>query len=110
MGVSSEIQGTELFYSWTGVTWVYSVVQSILYYVGVALILLALKHISPTQNKVIRSFQVVGSYILQVALFNTTPHVSDYVGALMIMMAVLGIVLEDTISNIRLNKNRCAEV
>ena len=58
-----------MFYSWTGVTWVYSVVQSILYYVGVALILLALKHISPTQNKVIRSFQVVGSYILQESIF-----------------------------------------
>ena len=31
----------------------------------------------------------------QVAAFGTVPHLSDYVGALMIIMAVLGVVMED---------------
>ena len=47
-------------------TWLLGTGQGLLSFVGVVLILLALKFISPTQNKVIRSFQVVGSYIVQV--------------------------------------------
>ena len=57
-----------MFEGWTGWTWVLGLGQSLLNYVGVVLILLALRHVSPTQNKVIRSFQVVASYTLQVEL------------------------------------------
>ena len=48
-------------------TWLLGTGQGLVSFVGVVLILLALKFISPTQNKVIRSFQVVGSYIVQVS-------------------------------------------
>ena len=57
-----------MFEGWTGLTWVLGLGQSLLNYVGVVLILLALRHVTPTQNKVIRSFQVVASYTLQVEL------------------------------------------
>ena len=62
-------------------TWLLSVGQAILGLVGTILILKALKWISPTKNKVIRSFQVVGSYIIQVEAFGTIPHCSDYIDA-----------------------------
>ena len=55
-------------------TWLLGTGQGLLGFVGVILILLALKLISPTQNKVIRSFQVVGSYIVQViSSYNASP-------------------------------------
>ena len=54
------------FSDWLVSTWLLGSLQGFLNFVGVVLILLALKTISPTQNKVIRSFQVVGSYIVQV--------------------------------------------
>ena len=52
-------------------TWVYGIAQGVLAFCGVVLLLMALQYISPTQNKVIRSFQVVGSYILQVRVIIT---------------------------------------
>ena len=52
-------------------TWVYGIAQGVLAFCGVVLLLMALQYISPTQNKVIRSFQVVGSYILQVSVIIT---------------------------------------
>ena len=38
--------------------------------------------------------------LFQVAAFGTVPHPSDYVGALMIVMAVLGVVLEERMAKI----------
>ena len=55
--------------------------------------------IPPTKNKVIRSLQVVLSYIIQIIAFGTVPHPSVYAGALMIVVAVLGVVLEDKVIN-----------
>ena len=102
-----------MFEGWTGWTWVLGLGQSLLNYVGVVLILLALRHVSPTQNKVIRSFQVVASYTLQVelltctgghlvlpqvTLFGTRPHASDYAGAGLIMAAVMASVIETAVT------------
>ena len=86
-----------LFSTWTVTTWLLSAGQGVLGLVGTVLILLALQWISPTKNKVIRSFQVIASYIIQVEVFGTTPHVTDYVGAMMIVTAVLGITMEDMV-------------
>jgi len=88
---------SSMFSRWTAITWLMAVGQGVLGLVGTILILLALHWISPTKNKVIRSFQVVASYIIQVEVFGTIPHISDYVGAVMIVMAVLGITMEDMI-------------
>ena len=55
-----------LFTLWTSTTWVLAVSQALLAQVGTICILTALRTISPTKNKVIRSFQVVLSYIIQV--------------------------------------------
>ena len=55
-----------LFTAWTLTTWLLSISQALLALVGAIFILRALCWISPTKNKVIRTFQVVVSYIIQV--------------------------------------------
>ena len=85
------------FTLWTGSVWAFALGQSLLSLLGAIFILLALRVISPTKNKIIRSFQVVVSYIIQVTAFGTVPHLSDYFGAMLIILAVLAVVLEDKI-------------
>ena len=53
-------------FGWDWLVWLLSTGQSFLGLAGTAAILVALKWITPTKNKVLRSFQVVGSYIIQV--------------------------------------------
>ena len=53
-------------FGWTWLVWVLAVAQSFLGLAGTVAIIVALKWITPTKNKVLRSFQVVGSYIIQV--------------------------------------------
>jgi len=99
---------TSIFSRWTVFTWLMAVGQGVLGLIGTIFILLALHWISPTKNKVIRSFQVVASYIIQVEVFGTIPHISDYVGAVMIVMAVLGITMEDMIMRATKIGEKCA--
>ena len=41
--------------------------------------------------------QFLHFFVFQVTAFDTVPHPSDYAGALMIVVAVLGVVLEDRV-------------
>jgi len=86
-----------LFTTWTLTTWLLSTGQAVFALLGAVFLLTALRWISATKNKIVRSFQVVVSYVIQVLAFGTVPHLSDYFGALMIVMAVLGTVLEDKV-------------
>ena len=101
------IDTTPLFSTWTMSTWLLSVGQGVLGLVGTVLILLALHWISPTKNKVIRSFQVVASYIIQVEAFGTIPHMTDYIAAMMIVMAVLGITMEEMVMKSAKQESTC---
>ena len=82
---------------WSWLVWSLSLAQSALGLAATVSIVVALKWITPTKNKVLRSFQVVGSYIIQVELFGTRAHSTDFLGAGLIVMAVLGIALEDLV-------------
>ena len=55
-----------LFSTWTVNTWILSSSQAITGLFGTILITKALRWVSPTQVMVIRTFQVVVSYIIQV--------------------------------------------
>ena len=58
---------TEPFFStWTLTTWLLSSSQAVSGLLGTILITKALRWVSPTQVMVIRTFQVVVSYIIQV--------------------------------------------
>jgi len=102
------IDTSSMFSRWTVLTFVLSVSQGLLGLVGTVLILLALHWISPTKNKVIRSFQVVASYIIQVEIFGTIPHITDYVGAVLIVMAVFGITMEDLLMKTAKMGEKCS--
>ena len=62
------VDGEPLFTTWTQTTWLLSISQAVLALFGAIFILKALCWISPTKNKIIRSFQVVVSYIIQVRM------------------------------------------
>jgi len=86
---------TPLFHKWTYVTWLLSLQQAVLGIVGSILMTKAVCWVSPAKSMVIRSFQVIISYVVQVEFFGTLPHLSDYFGAFLIMTAVLTIGAED---------------
>ena len=102
-----------LFSHWTVITWLLSIQQAVLGIIGSVLMTKAVCWISPSKSMVIRSFQVIISYIVQVELqavnisllpfqvnfFGTIPHLSDIFGSLLIVSAVLTIGLEDSVMN-----------
>jgi hypothetical protein len=64
-----------MFSTWTLTTWLLSICQAVLALLGTSLILKTLCWITPTKNKVIRSFQVVVSYIIQGSKYNMENNV-----------------------------------
>ena len=110
------LDSVPLFHEWNYVTWLLSLQQAVLGIVGSVLMTKAVCWLSPAKTMVIRSFQVIISYIVQVIntklinliiftflifkkveFFGTYPHVSDYFGAFLIMTAVFTITAEDKI-------------
>ena len=104
-----------LFTNWTATTWILCSQQAVLGIVGSMLMTKAVCWVQPSKVMVIRSFQVIISYAIQVSLdlylvdihhpffchqvefFGTMPHLSDLFGAACIVSAVLFISLEDKI-------------
>ena len=62
-----------------------TILQAVLGILGSVLMTKAVCWVTPAKTMVIRSFQVIISYIIQVECFGTLPHVSDYFGAFLIM-------------------------
>ena len=50
---------------------------------------------TPAKVMVVRSFEVVAAYILQLTVFGTSPHWSDLAGTVLVMGAVLAMGMED---------------
>merc|ERR1712226_1376175 len=69
--------------------------QSFLGIFGSILATKAVCWVSPARSMVIRSIQIVISYIIQVWAFDTVPHWMDLVGAIFIAVATLATFLED---------------
>lgn len=86
-----------LFTNWTATTWILCSQQAVLGIVGSMLMTKAVCWVQPSKVMVIRSFQVIISYAIQVEFFGTMPHWSDLFGAACIVSAVLFISLEDKI-------------
>jgi len=58
----------------------------------------AVQWVTPSKVMVVRSFEVVAAYILQLTVFDCPPHWTDLIGTMMVMTAVLGMGLEDVIT------------
>ena len=84
-------------FHWSASTWALGLTQAILGLNGIACLYRAITYTSPTRVMVIRSFEIVCSYVLQVTLFGMEAHSMDYIGAIMIVLAVFSIGLEGVI-------------
>ena len=73
------VDNEPLFTTWTLTTWILSISQAVLALFGAIFILKALCWISPTKNKIIRSFQVVVSYIIQVRMITVNTYYVFYI-------------------------------
>ena len=60
----------------------------------------AISLISPTLSSFIRSSETVVSYILQITLFDTEPNLTSLIGSGLVMMACIGVILENWIISI----------
>ena len=86
------------FSDWMPVTWALALTQSLLGISGSFCQYKALVYTSPTSVMIIRSFEIVLSYIIQVAAFGSSIHQLDFLGAFFIVFAVLAIGLERRIT------------
>ena len=85
------------FSSWQPGTWGLALAQSVLGMAGVYCLYTALSFTSPTSVMIIRSFEIVLSYGIQVAAFGSSLHLIDILGAFMIVFSVLAIGLESLV-------------
>ena len=85
------------FSSWQPVTWSLALAQSVLGMAGVYCLYTALTFTSPTSVMIIRSFEIVLSYGIQVAAFGSSLHLIDILGAFLIVFSVLAIGLESLV-------------
>ena len=86
------------FSSWRPDTWALAITQSLLGISGSFCQYKALVYTSPTSVMIIRSFEIVLSYIIQVTAFGSIIHLLDFLGAFFIVLAVLAIGLEGRIT------------
>ena len=95
VGIYSLDSGTGFFYNWSLHEWMLSVLLAMVGIIGSVLMTKAIFWVTPSKVMVIRSFEVVVAYILQLTVFDTPTYVADIGGTILIVLAVLGMGLED---------------
>jgi drug/metabolite transporter (DMT)-like permease len=88
---------TPLFTDWEVNDWVLSFLVAFVGILGSILMTKAICWVTPSKVMVVRSFEVVAAYILQVTVFDTPTYLSDVGGTLMVVAAVLGMGAEDMV-------------
>lgn len=84
-----------ILYNWNSNQWVLTFLIALVGLIGSILMTKAVCWVTPSKVMVVRSFEVVVAYILQVTVFDTPTHVSDVFGTLLVILAVLSMGLED---------------
>lgn len=84
-----------LFQDWEAKEWVLSFMVALVGILGSMLMTKAVCWVTPSKVMVVRSFEVVAAYLLQVTVFHDPTHLSDVGGTALIVAAVLGMGLED---------------
>jgi len=84
-----------LFSGWEAKEWVLSIMVAMVGILGSILMTKAVCWVTPSKVMVIRSFEVVAAYVLQVTVFDVPTHLTDLAGTLLVLSAVLGMGLED---------------
>jgi len=85
------------FSNWSCNQWVLSSLIGMLGIMGSIVMNKAVQWVTPSRVMVIRSFEVVAAYILQITVFDCPTHWTDLGGTLLVMTAVLGMGMEEKI-------------
>merc|ERR1712168_458229 len=85
------------FLNWNEEQWVLTFLIALVGLIGSILMTKAVCWVTPSKVMVVRSFEVVAAYILQVTVFDTPTYLSDLGGTFMVLLAVLGIGVEDRV-------------
>lgn len=86
-----------LFHQWDERMWMLSFMVALVGIIGSILMTKAICWVTPSKVMVVRSFEVVAAYILQVTVFDIPTHWTDLGGTICVMGAVLSMSFEDCI-------------
>ena len=84
-----------MFHDWQLRQWILSFMIAVSSILGIIMMTKAVFLLMPSKVMVVRSFEVVVAYILQVTLFEVPTHWSDVVGTICIISAVTAMGVED---------------
>merc|ERR1712086_40048 len=84
-----------LFQNWNTREWVLSFLVALVGILGSIVMTKAVCWVTPSKVMVVRSFEVVAAYILQVTVFDVPTHWSDLAGTMCVIAAVIGMGVED---------------
>ena len=86
-----------LFHEWDDRMWMLSFMVALVGILGSILMTKAVCWVTPSKVMVVRSFEVVAAYILQVTVFDIPTHWTDLVGTMCVVSAVIAMGFEDCI-------------
>merc|ERR1712079_829319 len=84
-----------IFHDWDIREWVLSFMVALVGILGSIVMTKAVCWVTPSKVMVVRSFEVVAAYILQVTVFDVPTHWSDLAGTMCVIAAVIGMGVED---------------
>jgi drug/metabolite transporter (DMT)-like permease len=84
-----------MFQNWDMREWILSFMVALVGILGSILMTKAVCWVTPSKVMVVRSFEVVAAYILQVTVFDVPTHWSDLAGTMCVIAAVIGMGVED---------------
>ena len=84
-----------MFQDWDDRMWILSIMVALVGIVGSILMTKAVCWVTPSKVMVIRSFEVVAAYILQVTVFDVPTHWTDLMGTVCVISAVIAMSFED---------------
>merc|ERR1739848_541752 len=84
-----------LFAGWETKEWLLSMMVALVGILGSILMTKAVCWVTPSKVMVVRSFEVVAAYILQVTVFDTPTYLSDVFGTMLVILSVLSMGIED---------------
>lgn len=100
IGTFSISETTIGIFDWNCLDWIMANLIAIFGVLGSIVMTKAVCWVTPSKVMVIRSFEVVAAYLLQLTIFNNPPHYTDLAGTLLIMVAVLTMGIEDCVMSL----------
>jgi len=84
-----------MFHNWEIREWVLSLMVAMVGIMGSIVMTKAICWVTPSKVMVVRSFEVVAAYILQITVFDVPTHWLDLAGTMCVILAVIAMGMED---------------